>query len=161
MRQYSFNLVKVIKSYLYPLYFKPKTNSLLLALLYPVVVKQADFLVFKARIDNDVTINIQVNRMRQALRDKFGDNTIDIVHPGDYLAKAWIYQSFEASPPEFIYQDSEGHLPNQFIYQLGEYDVQLDFIITIPTAMAVQAQAVYSFVQPYNMTSRRYAVHLV
>ena len=99
--------------------------------------------------------------MRQALRDEFNNNTIEIVHPGDYLAKAYIYLYIEARPPEYDYLDSEGHLPVEYDYLDGEYNSTLDYIVTIPASMAAQIPAITAFVNKYNLSSRRFAVHTI
>ena len=158
---YSFNITKLIKSYLYPLFYQAKINGLLLAYLYPIVQKQSDFIAFKAQMDAQATINIQYNRMVQALRDKFGDNTIDIIHPGDYLLSAFIYLSYEAHSPEFDYLASESHTPVEYDYLGGEYGSTYHYIVQIPTSLATQSAQIYAFVNKYNLTSRRFAVQTI
>lgn len=160
--KYTINFDKLIDQWLRPLYIgKPKVRALIAALVYPARAQHAAFLAFKAKTDQEITITIQVNRMRQALRDKFGDSTIDIVHPGDYLAEAYIYLLSEPHPDEWDYQLSEDHQPIEYDYLAGEYSSQLDYIVTIPASLAAQALQIYAFVNTYNFSSRRFAVQTV
>jgi len=158
---YSLNIPKLIGDYLRPLFNKPVTTAWLNALLSPVVQKHSDFLTFKAQMDADVTITCQVNRLRQALRDKFADDTIDIIHPGDYLARAFIYLSTEPSPDEYDYLESEDHEPAEYDYLAGEYDAEVDYIVRIPSSLTAMYEAIFAFVSRYNFTSRRFAIEIV
>jgi hypothetical protein len=158
---YSLNIPKLVNDYLRPIFSKPVTTAWLNALLYPLIQKHDDFLAFKAQMDAEVTITCQVNRLRQALRDKFLDDTIEIIHPGDYLANAYIYLSAEPRPDEYDYLLSEDHTPVEYDYLQGEYDAEVDYIVRIPSTLSAMYEAIYAFVNRYNFTGRRFAVEIV
>jgi hypothetical protein len=158
---YSLNVPKLITDYLRPIFSKPKITAWLNALLYTVIQKHDDFLAFKTQMDAEVTITCQVNRLRQALRDKFADNTIEIIHPGDYLAKAYIYLSTEPSPHEFDFLESEDHEPAEYDFLDGEYQAEVDYIVRIPASLTSSYEAIYAFVSRYNFTSRTFSVEIV
>jgi hypothetical protein len=128
------------------------------AMLWCIGQRHDQFLAFKAQMDAEVTITIQVNRFRKALRDKYNDQTIEIIHPGGYLDKTYIFLSTENHPAEFDYLEAENHVPVEYDFLQGEYDLQVDYIVLIPASLLPQYDDIYAFVSRYNLTSRRFAI---
>lgn len=157
---YSLNIAKLVGDYFRPLFNKPKLIAWINACLFPVKTKHDDFLAFKTAIDNEVTITCQVNRLRLALRTKFDDDTIEIIHPGDYLATAYIYLKNEPHPDEYDYLMSEDHTPVEYDYLNGEYLAQVDYIVRIPESLAGSTIEISAFVARYNFTSMTYAIEI-
>lgn len=158
---YSLNISKLVNDYLRPLFNRPIRTAWLNAVLYPVAQKHNDFTAFKVQMDAEVTITIQVNRFRKALRDRYNDQTIEIIHPGDFLSQAYIFLSTEIGPTEFDFLASENHEPVEYDFLEGEFEAQVDYIVRIPISLAPRTAEIYDFVSQYNLTSRRFAIETV
>ena len=158
---YSLNIAKLVDDYLRPLFNQAKRVAWLNAILSVVDAQHDNFLTLKEQMDEQVTITIQVNRFRHALREKYNDDTIEIIHPGIYLDNTFIFLSTEPRPAEYDYLASENHEPVEYDYLSGEFQSQVDYIVRIPESLAAQYNDIYAFVNKYNLTSRRFAIETV
>jgi hypothetical protein len=102
------------------------------------------------------TINGQVNRLRQALRQHFASNQIQIVHPTNLQQRVYIYQASEQQVPTYIYRWFEGQRP--YIYQASELTLTFDFIVVIPPGLIPRADEIYAFVNYYRPAGRSFAI---
>src|SRR3989339_480346 len=82
---------------------KPKQIAWLQVLLYPLVWLYSEFLTYRTAKLKEATINSQVIRFRRALRDRFENESIEIIHPEDYLSQAFIYLEIEGATIEYDY----------------------------------------------------------
>lgn len=137
---------------------KPKHIAWLQTLLSPILSLYSNFLGYRDTKLYDATVNSQVNRLTLALRDGFNDNTIYILHLGDYLDQAFIYLEIEGATPEFDYLAIEAHTPVDYDFLQAEYDNQYDFIVRIPVAIAAQTEAIRAFVNKYKFSSKRFII---
>jgi hypothetical protein len=154
---YSFNIIKLIKDYL-GVFNKPKIKAYTEALIFSVVATHTDFLAFRVRMLSEVTITSEVNRLRKALRDRFVDQTIQIIHPGDYLLRAFIFLRTEPRPVRYDYLREENHLPTEYDYLRNEYDASVDFIVRIPLSLANRSDEIYNYVLKYKIASIKFKV---
>ncbi|MEB0302401.1 hypothetical protein [Mucilaginibacter sp. 5C4] len=149
MRNYRYDVKKMIR-WLMPFFLiKPKHLAWLETLLLPVKLMYDDFLVYKDQQLREATITSETNRLTRALRDKFLDETIYIIHPDDYLEQSFIYLESEGASPEFDYLDEENHQPYTFDYLDEEFNSQYDFIVRIPEILIGNADAIRAFVKKY------------
>ncbi len=149
MKQYRYDVKKMIR-WLMPFFLiKPKHLAWLETLLIPVKTLYANFLVYRQQQLREVTITSEVNRLTRGLRDEFLDETIYIIHPDDYLEQSFIYLEREGATPEFDYLDSEDHQPYAFDYLDEEFNSQYDFIIRIPEYLIGKSDAIRAFVKKY------------
>jgi hypothetical protein len=155
---YSLNISKLVDDYLRPLFNLPKRVAWLNAVLSVVSQRHDAFLAFKQQMDAEVTITVQVNRFRQALRDKYNDQTIDIIHPGQYLDLTYIFLSTENAPAQYDFLAVEDHTPVEYDYLNGEFQAQVDYIVLIPATLLPQYNNILDYVNQYNLTSRRFAI---
>lgn len=137
---------------------KPKHLVWLQTLLFPLSWLYAQFLQYRAQKLYDATINSQVNRLTHALRSKFNDQTIYIIHLSDYIDQAFIFLEIEGATPEYDYLAIEGHIPVDYDFTQAEYDSEVDFIVRIPLAMVAQSEAVKAFVNLYKFSSKRFKI---
>jgi hypothetical protein len=158
---YSLNITKLVDDYFRPLFNRPKRLAWMGAVLSVLDARHTQFLAFKEQMDAEVTITIQVNRFRRALRDKYHDETIEIIHPGDYLDQAYIFLSTESRPAEYDFLAVEGHTPVEYDFLYGEFQAQVDYIVRIPGSLASMYNDIFGFVSQYNLTSRRFAIQIV
>lgn len=154
---YTFNILKLVKDYL-GIFNKPKIRAYTEALLHPVEDLHNGFLTFRVKMLSDVTITSEVNRLRKALRDKYQDQTIQIIHPGDYLLRAFIYLRDEPHPERYDYTREEAHTPVEFDFLREEFDASVDFIVRIPISLITQADDIYNFVARYQLASIKFKV---
>lgn len=149
MRAYRYDVKKMIR-WLMPFFLiKPKHLAWLETLLLPVETMYVDFLVYREQQLKEATITSETNRLTRALRDKFLNETIYILHPDDYLDQAFIYLESEGASPEFDYLDEENHAPLTFDFLDEEYNSQFDFIVRIPDILAGNTDAIRAFVKKY------------
>ncbi|MBD3748928.1 MAG: hypothetical protein IE931_05485 [Sphingobacteriales bacterium] len=137
---------------------RPKHLAWLTVLLYPLVWLYDQFLVYRDDKLKEATINSSVNRFTRALRDKFLDETIYIVHPFNYLEQAFVYLEIEGATIEYDYLDIEAHLPVDYDSLQSEFDSETDFIVRIPVSLAEQTNEVSLFVQKYAFYGKRFRI---
>lgn len=155
---YDIDFNKVIR-WLVPHFLnKPKHIAWLTTLLTPLVWLYDQFLIYRSQKLYDATINSTVNRLTHALRQKFANNTIYIIHYSDYLDQAFIFLQIEGATPEFDYLVSDAHTPLTYDFTSSEYDNEQDFIVRIPISLASQASTVAAFVNLYKFSSKRFKV---
>lgn len=155
---FDINVNKLIK-WLVPHFLnKVKHLAWLQVLLFPVAWLYSEFLIYRDDKLNEATINSQVNRLTEALRHKFLDNTIYIIHITDYINQAFIYLELEGAFLEYDYLASENHVPVDYDFTQAEYDSQYDFIVRIPVALVGQTDVITAFVNKYKFSSKRFIV---
>lgn len=154
---YLINFNRLITYLLPPFLRKRRQIGWLMAILAPARTIHLNLLYFRRDSLWRATINGQVNRLRQALRQRFNNNQIQIVHPSTNLQQVYIYQISEVQPPVYIYQRSELK-PPIYIYQMAEPIGQFDFIVTIPFSLLSAAPAIYAYVNQYKPAGRRFAI---
>jgi hypothetical protein len=115
------------------------------------------FLQFRTSANWRATINGQVHRLRQALRQQYGNTSIQIVHPQGILSNVYIYQRSEAQTPTYVYRRSEIQ-PSVHIQNFNYYQNQFDFIVIIPLSLVSRAPEIYSFVESYKLAGKRFAI---
>lgn len=139
---------------------KPKHIAWLTVLFYPLVVLYSQFLQYRSAQLRRATINSQRNRLTQALRDEFLNDSIYLQHNSDYLNQAFIYLEEEGASAEFDYLEEEGHQPESFDFLDEEYELQYDFIVRIPQSLSAKTLDISAFVKRYVFTSIRYKIEL-
>ena len=155
---FNINFNKLIKWLLPHFLNKTKQIAWLSALLYPIVWLHAQYLIYRDQKLSDATINSQVIRLTKALRDKFSNLGIYILHFSDYLDQAFIYLRIEGATIEYDYIQLDNHSPADYDFLSAEYDNQYDFIVRIPVGMALKADQVNAFVQLYKFSSKRFKI---
>lgn len=115
------------------------------------------FLQYRTNANWRATINGQVHRLRQALRQQFGNSGINIVHPQGILSNVYIYQRGEVQTPRFVYQRSENQTP-VYIQNFAYYQNRFDFIVIIPPSLVSRAAEIYAFVAQYKLAGKRFAI---
>lgn len=140
---------------------KPKHNAWLQVLLYPVVWLYAAFLTYRADKLKEATINSQVIRFTRALRDRFVNENIVIIHPVDFLGQSFIYLEIEGATLEYDYLGIEAHVPVNYDFLQAEYDIEYDFIVRIPALIASKQAAVIAFVNIYKLAGKRFKVEII
>lgn len=138
--------------------FKPKQMAWLNALLSPLVWLFDAFTKYREQKLYDATINSQVIRLTKALRDKFNDQSIYIIHLTDYLDQAFIYLEIEGATVEYDYTDAEAHTPLDYDFIQAEYDAEFDFVVRIPVALVSATPEVKAFVNKYRFSSKRFII---
>lgn len=154
---YSFDLAVLIKQTLNNVVRKPKMFAWLHSLMKPINTMHLAFLAFRQQTLKDITITSEVNRLTQALQDKFNNPGIYLVHPFDYIDSAYFYLFNEEHLPEFDYLFSEGVDPD-YDFLFNEYDPDYDFFVMIPAALALSAENINAFTAKYVMAGRRFKV---
>lgn len=155
---YSFNIGVIIKKLVPNVVRLPKMLAWLMTYTKPSQGLHTAFTGFRLQTLKDITITSQVNRLTQALQDKFNNPGIYLVHPYDYLDAAYFYLFNEQHLPEFDYLFAENHAPVDYDYLFNEYDPDVDFIVMVPIALALSADAIYAFTAKYVMAGRRFKV---
>jgi len=130
--------------------FKPIHYAWLQTLLAPLNNLYAGFLTFRSQQLADATINSSVNRLTQALWDKYDPTkSIYLVQTDAYISESFIYLESEGATPSYDYLESEDHEPFEFDYLDNEFSTNYNFIVRIPIAMVASSAAIYAFVKPY------------
>ncbi|WP_443937105.1 hypothetical protein [Pedobacter sp. MW01-1-1] len=137
---------------------KPNHLAWLKTLLFPVVWLYSEFLAYRAEKLYDATINSQVNRLTHALRKRFNNQSIYIIHLSDYTDQAFIFLEIEGATLEYDYLAMEGHTPLDYDFLQAEYDNEVDFIVRIPIGMAALSEEVKAFVNLYKFSSKRFKI---
>lgn len=105
------------------------------------------------------TINIQKNRLEQALRQQFNDNGIVIVDAGLQFQPPFIYRSSEGQVPPYIYiYRASEEQTLLYLRQTEELLSAADFIVCIPNSLSAQASTGYAFVDKYRAAGRTFRV---
>lgn len=154
---YLINFNAFITYILPPFLRKRKQIAWLMVILSPARYIHLNLLYFRRYSLWRATINGQVNRLRQALRQHFNNNQIQILHPSNNLQQIYIYQINEVQPVVYIYNRSELR-PPVYVYQMSEPFAQFDFIVTIPLSLVPTAPAIFSFVNQFKPAGRRFAI---
>ena len=129
---------------------KPIHYAWLVTLLAPVKNRYADFLAYRQQILMDATIDSSVNRLTQALWDKFDvTNSIYLMQNTVFQDEAFIYLESDGATPQYVYLESDAHEPYTYIYLDAEYNSNYNFIVRIPVALVDQTAAIYAFVKKY------------
>lgn len=126
----------------------------------PVVEIHSQFLAFRQEQLREITITSSVNRLTRALQDKFNNPGIYLVHPLDYVNSAYVYQTIEPRLPEFDFLLEEDHEPVEYDFLLNELDRDYDFIVRVPSVLALSVQNITSYVAKYVMAGRRFKIEL-
>lgn len=140
---------------------KPKHRAWLQTLMFPIVWLYAQFLDYRSSKFRESTINSQVNRLTQALRERFGSDLIEILHFSDYLNQAFIYLELEGSVLEYDYLAIEGHVPVDYDFLQAEYDNQFDFVVRIPASLTIEQDSITAFVNKYKLVSKRFKIEII
>lgn len=156
MRAYRYDIDKTIGQLMPFFLVKPKHKAWLESILVPIRTGYADFLVYRKQQLKNATVNSQVDRFTQALRDQFSDDQIHLVHLNDYLDSAYIYLSREGASPEFDYLAKEAHQPVGYDFTDLEYGGQYDFIIRIPMSLSGSSSEILAFAKKYVFTGINY-----
>jgi len=150
MKNYSFDINKMIRSLMPFFLIQPIHYAWIQTLLVTIKNRYADFLVFRQQMLADATINSSVNRLTKALWDKFDNtNSIYILQNTASLEEAYIYLDSEGATPTFDYLESEDHEPFDYDFLDSEFNGDYNFIVRIPVAIASSSTAIYAFVSRY------------
>lgn len=129
---------------------KPKHYAWLITLLAPVKNRYADFLTYRNEQLKNATINSSVNRLTQALWDKFDStNAIYLLQNNPFEHGAFIYLESDGASPSYDYLESDAHTPDEFDYLDSDYNANYNFIVRIPVALVGDTAAIYAFVKKY------------
>lgn len=156
----SFNISRIIYSWLPELLRKPRLFAYLYVASKPLETLYSLMLEFRSQILYEATITGETNRLEKALQDKYDNPGIYFIQPTDYLDTAYIYQEFEPHFEEFDYLESEDHEPYEYDFLESEYDPDYDFILRVPTALALQTEAIKLFLKKYILAGKRYKIEL-
>jgi hypothetical protein len=156
-----FDLTKIVKWLTPHFLWKPKQTAWLTVLLFPLVWLYEQFLIYQLDKLKEATINSQVIRLTQALRERYNNQGIIIIHFSDYINQAFLYLQLEGTFSEFDYLAAEGHTPVDYDFQQLEYNDQFDFIVRIPAAIAAQTDLITAFVNKYKLASKRFKVETI
>ena len=139
---------------------KPKHLAWLTVLLSPIVWLYDQFLIYRLAKLREATINSSVNRFEIALQTQFANAGIYIVHPGNYLNQAFIYLEIEGATPEFDYLDIEAHTPVDYDATQAEFDVEVDFIVRVPSSLTDSQTLIKAFINKYSFFGKRFKIEL-
>lgn len=156
----SFNVNRLIEMWLSELDRKPKRLAWLQSGLKPLTSLWGLFLAFRTEMLYEATITGETNRLEKALQDKYGNPGIYIIQPTDYLDDAWIWKETEPHFAEYDHLESENHEPAEYDYLESEFDPDYDFVIRVPSALAMQVQVMREFLKKYVMAGKRYNIEL-
>lgn len=156
----SFNVNRLIEMWLSELDRKPKRLAWLQSGLKPLTSLWTAFLTYRTEILYEATITGETNRLERALQDKYGSPGIYIIQPTDYLDDAWIWKADEPHFQEWDYLESENHEPAEYDYLETEFDPNYDFVIRVPSALALQVNKMREFLKKYVMAGKRYNIEL-
>lgn len=138
---------------------RPIRLAWLWVLIKPVRRIHAELLAYRDNANWRATITGSKNRLRQALRQQFGDNTIEIVDAGLIVEPVFIYRAIELQTSPTIWRASEGQ-PPLYLRRASEFDRPVDFIVRIPASLAGSAAAIYEFTNRYRIAGRTFRVEL-
>jgi len=158
---FDIDLKKIVK-WLTPYFlWRPKQVAWLTVLVFPLTWLFKQFIAYRLDKLKEATTNSQVIRLTRALRDRYLNENINIIHFSDTMSQAFVYLQLEGSFDEFDFTGAEGHLPSDYDYVQTEYNDQYDFVVRIPAVIAVQADAVKAFVNKYKLASKRFKVEII
>lgn len=160
MRNFNFDIIKMVRWLLPYFLVKPRHRAWLETLSAPIKSLYTDFLTYRQLQLRNATVNSSKNRLTRALRDKYEDETIYILHSNDYLNQSFIYLEEEGASLEYDYLYEEEHEPADFDYLDEEYNSEVDFVVRIPQAMAAKQLDVYEYVRKYVFTGIRFTIEL-
>jgi len=158
---FGIDINKMVKWLMPHFLFKPVHYAWLKLLLFPMTWTYSQFLVYRLDKLKEATINSQVNRLRLALRERFGSDLIDIIHFSDYLNQAYIYLEIEGATLEYDYLEMENHQPVDYDYLTEEYDQEFDFVVRIPQSLAAQWESIIAFVNKYKLVGKRFTLEFI
>jgi hypothetical protein len=138
---------------------RPRHLAWLRVLLSPVVHLYDVFLDYRKAKLKEATINSQVLRLNQALREKFNHEQIYIQNSNDFLNQSFVYLSLEGATVDFDHLQAENQ-PSEFDFLLAEYENEFDFTIRIPAMLAPQRDEVAAFVNRYKLAGKQFTVEL-
>ena len=159
MKNYTFDIDKMIR-WLMPVFlFQPVHYAWLQCLLVTVKSSYVDFMTFRALMLANATINSQVNRLTKALWDNFDStNSIYITQSTVFFEESFIYLETEGATVQYDYLESEDHTPFDFDYLESEYSADVNFIVWIPIAIVGKTAQIYAFVKRYAFSSLTFSI---
>jgi hypothetical protein len=162
MKNYTFDIDKMIR-WLIPFFlFQPVHYAWLQTLLVSVKSNYVDFMAFRAQMLADATINSQVNRLTKALWDKFDNTqTIYLQQNAGVFEQTFIYLESEGATIQYDYIESEGHTPEEFDYLDSEYTADVNFVVWIPAAIGDNQAAIYAFVKRYIFSGITFSIQII
>jgi hypothetical protein len=159
MKTYSFDINKMIVRLMPEFLIKPIHLAWLKVLNAPLKQRYADFLIYRQQHLADATINSSVNRLTQALWDKFDSTqSIYLLQSTDYLDEAFIYLESDGATPAYDYLISDNVEPYDYDFLNTEYNSNYNFIVRIPVALVAQTNAIYNFVATYVFSGITFTV---
>jgi len=155
-----FDIGRLIEMYSPELLRKPKHLAWLQTCAKPLKTAWAGFLLFRKEKLYEAAITGETNRLERALRDRYGDNGIYILHPTDYLDTAWIWTKTEPVFPEhdFLMDETPPEWEHDFL--ADEYDPEHDFVVRVPAALAGKTEEMRAWLKRYVMAGKRYKIEL-
>jgi hypothetical protein len=150
MKTYSFDINKMISRLMPDFLIKPIHLAWLQVINVTLKNRYADFLTYRQQQLANATINSSVNRLTQALWDKFDStHSIYLLQSEDYLDEAFIYLESDGATPAYDYLVSDNVQPYDYDFLNTEYNTNYNFIVRIPVALIAQTKAIYDFVNTY------------
>lgn len=150
MKNYSFDIGKMIRRLMPYFLFKPIHYAWLQTLLVTTTNRYADFVIYMQQQRANATINSSVNRLTQALRDNFDvTRSIYLVQNQAFQDEAYIYLESDGATPAYDYLEIDEHQPDEYDFLDAEYNSNYNFIVRIPVALVDQTSVIYAFVKKY------------
>jgi len=159
MKNYTFDIDKMIR-WLMPFFlFQPVHYAFLQCLLVTIKSSYTDFMAFRAQMLAEATIDCSVIRLTKAMWDKFDTtNSIYLTQTTDFFEETYIYLDSEGATIQYDYLESEDHEPFEFDYLDSEYVANVNFIVWIPVALAGSTAEIYAFVKRYVFSSITFSI---
>lgn len=158
---YAYSLRRIIWRYS-PVWFrKARNQSLAYALCAWLGVLNVRFLETRDEIAYEWRFNGLVHSLEGSLNDKFDPDLkriyIVVSAHEDYI----FYRSAEDAPTEYFQPFGEHGVHNFFSAQelTNAVAYPYEFIVTVPTALGIEAQTVFDHVDTYRFAGKRPAIH--
>ncbi len=155
----SIDLNYLMQVLLPPLLRQPTLKALLTALQSQVVFLQSDLYDFFDLVRYELSINGQVINLEHILNDKF-DNVNREIYISDGTENPLVYLFNNSEPNEdlIIANTSEVAIPPVYLYNHIELEIEVDFIVNVPSTITLDENLLKSIVNKYRCASKRFTI---
>jgi hypothetical protein len=158
--KYLLDFVLLIKRIIPPHLRKVKREAWLYSLLKPLEQAHEDFLLFRDKINEDLSYNSQTMIFEYLLNKRFnnGGTEIYITNIVNNAPPVFVGYLDEGGHSVFVgYLDEPGH--NISIGYLNEYvDNEFEFIVNVPASLTFDADEMNAVIRKYKLSGKRFNI---
>lgn len=159
MFNFSIDFRKLVTDMLPPNHRKSKIIDWVYVLISPIKFLHSLFTEFVDKIRFDLRFNAQVINLEFLLNAKFngGLNTIYILDANN-IPPIYIWTRGENHPLYFRTRAEFQNSRDNFIRRRSEYNINVDFIIMVPSSLNFSKSEMVALINKYNTAGKRYTI---